>query len=310
MVATMRWLRAGGGAAAALALMLAASGVSLAHPHRGEDHGKGAWGDQNHVVGVVTALVFSGTSTSTSTASCPPAREGNPAKCGGPIGTLTVETGTSATAPSFTVLSTTRFTMSGSDVGQSLVGDWVTVQARTIGSATDAVDVTVAPPGAAQQVKVSGTVTAVNGTTSITVDTQNGTITDNLSPSVTVTLGDGQPGTLQDVSGAHVRMTWTVVKGQGEVVSIQVKGSAVRDTTVMGTVNQATATNLSILTRQGTTMTWPWAEKVTVMAGHQQNLTVSDVLPTDRVLVFTQNVGGTVEVVGVRIFNDKHQGGN
>lgn|GEM_PF-4465637 len=223
--------------AAAAALILTTTAVALA------DHGGG-----NQIDGVVVKLALTapsstpgGTTTSNgtksgSTAKQAPAKHrdgGGAAQAGTPVGTLTVLSGAQGQI-TVTVLSTTRFTVTGAALATGLVGSLVKVQTAQATGGVDATQVKVMTGNHASWYEIRGVVTAIgNGT--VTIQTNAATVTGTLDPQVVVTVGDGKPGSLTDVTvNAKVKATWQVVNGELDVTAIRVLGGAKGDSSSNG----------------------------------------------------------------------------
>jgi hypothetical protein len=169
---------------------------------------------------------------------------------GTPVGTLTVLSPVEGTVE-FTVLSTTRFEVTGAALAENLVGASVNVTAVPAPGATsgaaggastgsgagstlalDAVQVQTENGDLGESQQIRGTVTAIDTTTTpgtISIQTEGGaTVTAQLDPNVTVTLGDNVPGTLSDVTvGARVKaFAQTSAGGQLDITAIRILGGA------------------------------------------------------------------------------------
>jgi hypothetical protein len=211
------------------ALLLASGAAAFADHHDGNGQ---------DIRGVVTAFTLtasgntgttttgSGSSNSSATVRHQNARRwdgGSAWTNGTAVGSLTVLSPTAGSV-TLTVLSTTRFEVTGAALASGLVGSSVNVQALMVGTTLDARQVEVSND-AAEAMQLKGVVTAIAPGT-ITLMTDNGaTVTAVLDSQVTVTIGDGQAGTLQDVTvGSRIRATWQVTDGQMDIVSIHVLG--------------------------------------------------------------------------------------
>lgn len=161
---------------------------------------------------------------------------------GVPVGTLTVLSPVEGSV-SVTILSTTRFEVTGAAMAEGLVGAAVQVSAVAVpGSASasgsgsgsgasttsttlEALKVQTENGDQGESQEIKGTVTAIDPTAgTISIQTNDGNvITALLDSGVTVTLGDQTPGTLADVTvGARIKAVWQVTGGQIDITAIRV----------------------------------------------------------------------------------------
>jgi hypothetical protein len=208
------------GAVVAAVVLAAGSGVWA-------DHG-GQRSNEAAIRGVVVSLSLTTPSGSgggpSSSAGSSSSGDGGGVLSGTPVGTLTLLSPTSGNVV-VTVLSTTRFEVTGSVLAANFVGAMVQVRTATQGSAVDALQVSASNEGGGEASEIRGTVTQI-GNGSITIQTSPSTsVTATLDPNVVVTVNDGQPGSLNDVLvGSRVRATWQVQAGQIDITAIRVLG--------------------------------------------------------------------------------------
>ena len=210
----------------ATALVLASGAGALADHHGGQNSVK--------VQGVITSFALSSssgtTNTNTNTNGGANTNGGSSANSGSagatPVGTLTIVSAGQG-AETVTVLSTTRFEVTGAALAENLVGAMAKVVTVQSGTEVDAVKVSVSNERHSEWMQVKGTISAVDTTAgTITIDTSRGSVTAQFDPStVTVTIGDGKSGSLQDLTvGARVRATWQVAGGQVAITAFRVLG--------------------------------------------------------------------------------------
>lgn len=276
----MRTLKRLAAAGLISALTLAIAGAGVMADHSGS----------TTVRGVVTEFTVSANATAGATAA---------------IGTMTIDSGT-AGSMTLSVLPSTRFTLTGSDLSTDLMGVPVTVRTAQEVGGTAAMQVQADPALTAHPSKVSGTV-VTSSNLSITLRTKNGfEITDALAPNVTVTLGDHQPGTLADLSaGSQVTASWEVVNGQVELIAIRIKHPEVQNTSMKGTIVAVGSNFLTLATKHGL-VTETMASTMTVFLPHHRQGTFADLQAGTQVKIDAQAIGGMEEIVAVQVEQQGH----
>lgn len=218
------------------------------------------------------------------------------------IGTITIDSGNEGLV-SLSVLPSTRFALTGTAMSDSLFGTPVKVRAGEQGGTLDALQVSTDAKLADRTTNVKGTVTAVSST-SLSLRTEDGRdVTDALSPTALVSLGD-QPGTLADIAiGARVKARWQVANREVEVISVRIQHSHMRDQTFKGTVIAMQSGFLTLATKRGTITEAMLPTALVFASGHRIG-TLADIRIGSRAKVYSQTVDGQEDIVAVHVKGD------